>query len=206
MTCIDNGVLALHAGHEFLLLDVHDQVLALIVAWDPGDGNVDVADRLYPLVGERSLFFLLFGEGCCRLGRGGLCQTGRVSRGCNSNHRKVVLLGIKKLVKLLTFVRHLCCCFLERGVEKFEDCIKSQKKMEGRIDFDPSPRPPPPPHSTDHGKEPRGNLSVELPTAWTPVSHLLLRNFSRFLPPGVLLHFKACRSINSLLHPCMHAP
>lgn len=83
---IDNWVLALYASHELLLLDVHDQVLALVVAWQTGDGDVHVADSLYPFVRKRSLFFLLLGQGCCRLGCGGLCQTGRVSHGWGQKH------------------------------------------------------------------------------------------------------------------------
>lgn len=58
---IYDWILALYACHQLLLLDFYDQVLALVVAWQTGDGHVDIADSLCPFVGERRLFFLLFG-------------------------------------------------------------------------------------------------------------------------------------------------
>lgn len=77
---IYNGVLALHTGHELLLLNVHDEVLALVISWEAGDGNVNIADGLVPFVWKGSLFLLLLGEGSCRLGCSGLCETRRVNR------------------------------------------------------------------------------------------------------------------------------
>lgn len=71
-----DGRLALHAGRYLLLLDIDDQVLALVVARDTGDGDVDVTDRLCPLVGESLLFGLLLCAGGCLLGGGGFCAQG----------------------------------------------------------------------------------------------------------------------------------
>ena len=61
-TDLEDRFLPLNAGRDGLLLDVDDQVAPLEVAGD-GDGDVDVADGLRPLVWEGILLGLLLGTG-----------------------------------------------------------------------------------------------------------------------------------------------
>lgn len=66
-----NGLLSLDAGLYALFLDLDDQVLALEIARNAGDGDIQVADSLLPLVREGILLGLLFGTGGCLFGGGG---------------------------------------------------------------------------------------------------------------------------------------
>lgn len=70
-----DGVLALDAGHQLLLLDVHDQVFALEVSRYAGDCDVDVCNRLRPAVGEGILLSLLLGTGGFLFGLGGFWKS-----------------------------------------------------------------------------------------------------------------------------------
>jgi hypothetical protein len=67
--------LPLDSGRDRVLLDVDYQVTPLEVAGH-GDGDVEVADGLGPLVGEGVLLGLLFGA------RGGLLGGGKLCREC----------------------------------------------------------------------------------------------------------------------------
>lgn len=69
-----NRLLSLDTGFYALLLDLDDQVLALEVARDSGNGDIYVANRLLPLVGEGILLGLLFGAGGCLFGGGGFWE------------------------------------------------------------------------------------------------------------------------------------
>lgn len=69
-----NGLLSLDASLYALLLDLDDQVPALEVARNAGDGDIYVGNGLLPLVGEGILLGLLLGAGGCLLGGGGFCE------------------------------------------------------------------------------------------------------------------------------------
>lgn len=62
---VDDGIPALDAGRERELLDVDDQIAGFHVAGD-GEGDVELANGLRPLVGQGGLLLTLLGT------RGGL--------------------------------------------------------------------------------------------------------------------------------------
>ena len=64
----DNRILSLNACSQLLLLDLDNQVLALVVAWDL-ERDVDIFDGLYPLVWESLLLCLFLCSGCGLNGR-----------------------------------------------------------------------------------------------------------------------------------------
>ena len=70
---LEDRVVPLNPSRDGLLLDVDDQVAPLEVAGH-GDGDVEVADGLRPLVGEGVLLGLLFGARGGLLGGGKLCR------------------------------------------------------------------------------------------------------------------------------------
>ena len=64
----DNRFLSLNGGSQLLLLDLDNQVLALVVAWDL-ERDVDIFDGLCPLVWESVLLCLFLRGGCSFNGR-----------------------------------------------------------------------------------------------------------------------------------------
>jgi hypothetical protein len=60
---VDDGLLALDANYQLILLDIHDEVLALQVARN-FDGDIEISNGLGPLVRERGLLLGLLGAGC----------------------------------------------------------------------------------------------------------------------------------------------
>ena len=89
-----DGLLALDARRDPRLPEVDDEVPALEVSGD-GEGDVDVADGLRPLVGEGGLLSGLLGAGSGLLGGVGFCAGHTVSRGvarrlagCRAQKRK----------------------------------------------------------------------------------------------------------------------
>ena len=69
-TYLDDGILALDARREGLLLDLNDEVARLEVARD-AEGHVEVGNRLLPLVRQGGLLLGLLGAGSRLLGRRG---------------------------------------------------------------------------------------------------------------------------------------
>lgn len=57
----DNWLLSLNTSSQLVLLDLDNQVLALIVSWDL-EGDIDILDGLCPLVWERILLSFLLRE------------------------------------------------------------------------------------------------------------------------------------------------
>jgi hypothetical protein len=80
-THLENGVLPLDAGRNGVLLDVDDEVAPLEVARHR-EGDVEVADRLGPLVGEGVLLGLLLGARRGLFGGGWLCCRCVLVEGC----------------------------------------------------------------------------------------------------------------------------
>lgn len=71
-THADEGFLTLDAGHQLVLLDLDDQVLGLVVPGH-GEGDVELADGLVPLVGQGSLLLGLLLAGGSLLGGRRFC-------------------------------------------------------------------------------------------------------------------------------------
>ena len=70
---VDDGVLALDARLEALLLDLNGEVPRLEVPGD-GKGDVEVGDDLRPLVGQGGLLLGLLGAGSGVFSGGGFCH------------------------------------------------------------------------------------------------------------------------------------
>ena len=62
-TYIYNRFLALNPNFQLSLPDINYQILAFEISGDLSR-NVEVADRLCPFIGKRSLFLSLSGTGC----------------------------------------------------------------------------------------------------------------------------------------------
>ena len=59
----DDWFLALDTSSQLVLLDLNNQVLSLVVAWDL-EGDIDILDGLCPLVWESILLCLLLCGSC----------------------------------------------------------------------------------------------------------------------------------------------
>jgi len=69
----DDGIFAFDSYHQFLFLDLDDEVSTFEVSRD-FHGDVEIPDLLRPFVGEGCLFFGLLCSSCCFFRRGWFCD------------------------------------------------------------------------------------------------------------------------------------